>query len=152
MAFQLLAESSGDAEDYEQKVRDAKRIILLMTERDMTTLKKVADDELQAAMEGNASSVFATSQIHFIDVFLGLVLGRVDESFTNPARNVSARVESLLAKFSSIHAKLHELRSHMNNATALANNASTTNAVNRRNLADTKARIESNIAYDIFRH
>lgn len=70
------------------------------------------------------------------------MLHRVEEGFTLPATNISERVQKLLDEFEQVFKKLRELRTLMNNATAMANNASTTNAVNQRNLADTKANIE----------
>lgn len=69
------------------------------------------------------------------------VLSRVESGFTFPAGNISERVQALLNNYTSVHEKLHELRSLMNSATATANNASTTNAVNRRNLAHEVAQI-----------
>ena len=42
-------ESSGDAEDYLEKLRDAEMMIQRMKERNMTSMKLVAEEELEEA-------------------------------------------------------------------------------------------------------
>jgi len=49
--FQLSAESSGDAEDYLEKLRDAEMMIQRMKERNMTSMKEMAEDELEKATD-----------------------------------------------------------------------------------------------------
>ena len=83
-----------------------------------------------------------TNGINGTVFFLFLVLERVEGGFTLPANNASLRVQNLLDKFEMIFDKLRELRTYMNNATATANSASTTNAINRQNLADVTTQIE----------
>ena len=56
--------------------------------------------------------------------------------FSDPAANASERVHEVMEQYDLTHAKLLEFRQRINNATSDANMATSTNAVNRKTLAD----------------
>nr|CAB3263372.1 laminin subunit alpha-5 [Phallusia mammillata] len=112
----LTKEATGDSDDYEEKLAEAEQMVKEMNERDFGPMMMVADTELTAAQA---------------------LLHNVMTNFSEPAANVSSQVETLSNDFSDKQMKLRDLRNKMNNATAKINDATTANAVNRKNLSET---------------
>ncbi|XP_076800337.1 laminin subunit alpha-5-like isoform X2 [Clavelina lepadiformis] len=109
----LNTESSGDSDDYFEKLRNAQMMLERMQERDFSPMMKTADDELNAAQE---------------------LLDRVEGEFTTPAENATQRVSELSNNFNDTHNKLRDLRNKINDATQKTIAANTANAINQKNL------------------
>lgn len=73
------------------------------------------------------------------------MLSRVTLNFTDPAADVSSRVGMLSDDFVNKQAKLRDLRNKMNNATQKINDATTSNAVNRKNLSEMTEALNSEL-------
>nr|XP_026696566.1 laminin subunit alpha-5 isoform X4 [Ciona intestinalis] len=122
LKMKLNEEASGDADDYYQKLRDAEMILSRMQERDFVPMKSAADLEL-----GLATDLF----------------DRINTNFTVPATNASNKVDALGEELTTKRNKLKDLRSKLNDAILDVNDATTANAVNRKNLTEMTDSINS---------